>query len=795
MSPVASRATKDGSRHAGAFIALLVVMAAPAGAIPALTANQGLPTTTTLSSDRNPIRVGLPITLTATVEPSDATGTVEFFEFGQRFGAAALVNGVATVSYSSSAVGSRTLSATYGGDATYAVSSGFMVEQVIPKITTALSLRSSENPSLAGRTVTLTATLTPAPASGAIDLFDSGVPIGTAAIDQGSAQLPYVLPAPCLRSMSAVYLGDTSYAATEGSLMQQVYTRFPTMLDFTSTANPSTTLDVDVTVRVTPPPPKGEVAIADDDGALSTLTLANGMATFHYRAPRFVTRTLIGSYAGDADYLPAQRSYTQDFRGIRSTTTLQGSHNPAPVQEPLELTAAVDPAAATGTIEIRDSDNRLLGNVPVVDGVGTLDVRFDTIWSGSLSAHYSGDTTYSESSGSMIFSVVGHPTSTVLSTSADRVVHGTHVRFTAQVDPPVDIGDVWFYVDGAIAAIVSSRSGSASFTISTLTNGYHQVTAGYQGGGVFAGSVSNDVTEFVSAATEPFLRVLSPNDGETWTVGSAVEIHWDPTTISNVRHVWIFLSRSVPLHWETLASDVPNTGSYAWVVTPPGTNTGATPVMSAIVSVSDPSGQVGSDTSDLPFSILDPQTEAELIRLDAEPFDGGVRVTWALSDAASLARVELERATSSVGPWNRISASAHEQDGVMVTEDRDVEMGTTYLYRLLATTIGGAQQVFGPISVTTARPSAFALSGAWPNPTAGPMRFRFDVPRRARVKLSIVDPMGREWATLADGEYPVGRHDAVWDARSSRGPVPPGVYFARLVTPDGAFVRRLAIVP
>jgi hypothetical protein len=752
-----------------------------------------MPTTMTLVSDRDPILVGMTVRLTATVQPSGATGTIEFFEFGQRFGAAEIVNGEATIDYPAMTLGSRTLSASYAGNANYGPCSGFIVEHVLPKTSTILSLQSSENPTLAGRTVTLTATVIPATVSGAVDLFDSGAPLGNAKLSHGVATMPYVFPASGLRTLSAHYPGDTAHAASDVTYLQQVYTRFPTTLTFMPSANPSPRLDVEVTAQVSPAPPNADLTLADDDGPLGTMPLVNGTVTFPYHAPRFATRTITGSYSGNSDYTSVQRVLSLDFRGIATSTMMRASPPTAVVGDSVAVSAMVQPSGATGTVEFRDSDGRLLGTVPLIDGKGTMSHRFDTIWSGTLWAHYSGDTAFTESLGSLVFGVAGHTTTTSISSSGLEVVDGTHVRFTANVSPAAEIGDVWFTIDGSTRSIAPIHSGVATYNISTLTTGVHSVSAWYTGGGLYASSGSIILTEKVIATSQPFLRVFAPNDGESWTVGSPVEIRWDAASTSVAPRVDIELSRSVPPRWETIASNVPNTGSYSWVVTAPGTNTGATPVMSALVSIVDQSGRVGSDASDLPFSIFDPQTDTELIRLDAQPFDGGVRIRWALSDAADLASIELQRATSAAGPWNAVTATLRDDNGETVAEDRSAAMGGTYLYRLVATTLAGAQRVFGPVSVPLAAPTVFGLSAAWPNPSPGAIRFQFDVARPARVTLSILDPAGRAWATLVDGELSAGRHDALWDGRSARGPAPAGIYFARLETPEGAFVRRLAI--
>ncbi len=74
-------------------------------------------TTTSLSAVPSPQSFGSPLTLTATVSPSSATGTVTFFDGTTQLGLAQVSGGAASVSISTLTVGGHILTANYGGDA------------------------------------------------------------------------------------------------------------------------------------------------------------------------------------------------------------------------------------------------------------------------------------------------------------------------------------------------------------------------------------------------------------------------------------------------------------------------------------------------------------------------------------------------------------------------------------------------------------------------------------------------------------------------------------------------------
>ncbi len=68
-----------------------------------------------------------------------------------------------------------------------------------------------------------------------------------------------------------------------------------------------------------------------------------------------------------------------------------------------------------------------------------------------------------------------------------------------------------------------------------------------------------------------------------------------------------------------------------------------------------------------------------------------------------------------------------------------------------------------------------------PNPASGNSRILFELPRPARIELTIHSVDGRLVRRLLAAELAAGQHDLSWDGRDDAGrSVPPGVYVARL---------------
>lgn len=100
----------------------------------------------------------------------------------------------------------------------------------------------------------------------------------------------------------------------------------------------------------------------------------------------------------------------------------------------------------------------------------------------------------------------------------------------------------------------------------------------------------------------------------------------------------------------------------------------------------------------------------------------------------------------------------------------------------------------GPLAVDDTRPTQVALAMAGDNPARGGARLRFALPIEQRVQLTVHDLAGRLVATLADGQYSPGWHDAAF-SRMSDGTAPgAGVYFARLRVNGQQFTRRIILV-
>lgn len=97
---------------------------------------------------------------------------------------------------------------------------------------------------------------------------------------------------------------------------------------------------------------------------------------------------------------------------------------------------------------------------------------------------------------------------------------------------------------------------------------------------------------------------------------------------------------------------------------------------------------------------------------------------------------------------------------------------------------------------TTARPTAFALDAARPNPFNPTTSIVYAVPTQTQVTLIVYNLLGQVVARLSDGIRAPGRYTVVWDGRNTEGaPVASGVYLYRITTTDGfTQTRRMTLL-
>ncbi len=74
-------------------------------------------------------------------------------------------------------------------------------------------------------------------------------------------------------------------------------------------------------------------------------------------------------------------------------------------------------------------------------------------------------------------------------------------------------------------------------------------------------------------------------------------------------------------------------------------------------------------------------------------------------------------------------------------------------------------------------PSEFLLWQNYPNPFNSSSVIKYSIPKSSQVTLRIFNTLGQEIKTLVNEEKTIGIYEINWDAVSSTGGLPSGVYF------------------
>src|SRR5262249_6344797 len=134
-------------------------------------------------------------------------------------------------------VGSHSITAVYGGDANDVGSSSSAVVVTVNKLATNTSVSSSLNPSNSGQSVTFTAPVTPAAASGSVEFKDGATLLGTVALSGGVAAFATSSLAVGSHSITAVYGGDGNDNGSTSAVLTQVVNAPPPGAPSNLTAN------------------------------------------------------------------------------------------------------------------------------------------------------------------------------------------------------------------------------------------------------------------------------------------------------------------------------------------------------------------------------------------------------------------------------------------------------------------------------------------------------------------------------------------------------------------------------
>jgi len=464
-----------------------------------------VPSTIGLLAAPNPSTFGQTVALTATVSGSVGTpnGNVAFYDGGTQILTAVLSNGAASAQTAALTAGTHSLTASYGGIAPYFGSTSAAVNQTVNKAPTTTNLVATPSPSTVGQTVTLTANVSPASATGTVVFNDGlGAPV-PAGVSNGVASVAISAYTLGVFTLTATYSGDANYLGSSSTPITQRITQIATTTSLQAVPASSTAgQNVVLTATVSPTASTGTVTFSDGVITVGSAGLISGTAMFSTSTLSIGSHSLTASYGGDTNDAPSSsQAVTETVGQTVTTTSLKAVPASSSPGQSVTLTASVSPATATGTVTFLDGSTTL-GSAPLTAGTASISVSTLSTGNHSLTASYGGDANDAPSVSLAVTESVGLLTTTTTLTAAPNPsTAGQKVTLTATVSPGNPTGTVSFFDGANLLGSSPLAGGVATFSTAALSAGNHSLTATYSGDANNATSTSAAVTESVTGGT------------------------------------------------------------------------------------------------------------------------------------------------------------------------------------------------------------------------------------------------------------------------------------------------------
>ena len=468
-----------------------------------------------------PAVAGSPITITAYIVQTAATGTVDFVDGingpNIPLGSAPLINGTATITTSILTAGTHEIYATYNGDANY-ISAASPSSLVVKAPSTAVVTAAPAAP-VYGQAVQLTASV-PAAATGSVQFLDGATVLGSVPVSSGTAVLSVPSFSAGTHSITGTYSGDATYAGITSPAVAVTVTKATSSITLSSSQNPAPSGQaVTFTIVLTPAATTGSVQLMEGSTVLANLGVGITTASVSFTVG---SHSVTAVYSGDANFNGATSAAVSQLATTTTATAVSADLSNSIYGQAVRLTAAVTPAPTGGTVQFLDGSTTL-GTVALQGGAASLSVSTLSVGSHAISAMYSGDGAgYLGSTSAVITETVSKAsTSAALAVSPNPATAGQAVTLAAAVSPASATGTVQFLDGATVLGAVPVSNGAATLSTSGLGAGSHSLTAVYSGDATNSPSTSAVVALNVSKAATSATLAASPNPA---TVGQAVTL-------------------------------------------------------------------------------------------------------------------------------------------------------------------------------------------------------------------------------------------------------------------------------
>jgi hypothetical protein len=378
--------------------------------------------------------------------------------------------------------------------------------------------------------------------NGATALADCGGATGLALDGTGKVTCNITsLPAGSL-SLSTNYLGDATYAALTSNTVTQTVNALAVTINVTAAPLSPSTVNTPIVLSATlagatftPTVPSGTMTFALNGTTIASCTnVALTAETANCpisNIPVGIANSITATYAGDPNFTAAAAgSATYRINAAVPTVTVTPSVGaPQNLNTPITFTAALTgvtltPITPNGNMAFAVDGTAVTGctSKPVSSGVAACDIQNMNAGAHSITATYSGDTSFVPAgAGSANYTIdIVHPTFTITASPGQTVSVGTPVTFTATLSgvaftPVIPNGSVAWTLNGSpvtgCTAVPITGTQTAVCTMSNLVVPADTITATYSGDTNFTVSAPANFTESVTQTSQTVTLQSSQN--------------------------------------------------------------------------------------------------------------------------------------------------------------------------------------------------------------------------------------------------------------------------------------------
>ncbi|NKR69231.1 hypothetical protein GS536_14385 [Rhodococcus hoagii] len=472
---------------------------------------------------------GSSVDLSATVNPSNAVGTVQFTDNGAPIGSpVAVVSGVAALSHTFTSAGAHSVGADFVADAGFTNSSATAQSVTVadPDVATSLTVQVPPT-TTSGAELNLVANLTPTNAQGSVQFKVDGDPVGSPVpVSAGAAILPHSFNAAGSFAVTAEFTGAAGFTDSTAPA-QNVVVSDPdvtTSLAVTAPESATTGSSVDLSATVNPSNAVGTVQFTDNGTPIgSPIAVVNGVATLPH------TFTSAGAHSVGADFV-ADAGFTNSSAEVQSVTVADpdvetslsvSAPASATTGESVSLSAQVTPVSAQGSVRFKVNGSTVGAAVPVSGGAASVPHTFNAAGSFTVTAEFTGAAGFTDSTAEQSVTVSDPDVTTSLAvTVPGSATTGESVSLSAQVTPATAQGSVQFKVNGSpVGPPVPVTAGAATLPHTFDAAGSFAVTAEFTGAAGFTSSSAQAQNVTVSVPVVPdedtTITVTAPSTAET----------------------------------------------------------------------------------------------------------------------------------------------------------------------------------------------------------------------------------------------------------------------------------------